>query len=71
MSRKYPGRDQHDIYSIMVWADIMVNRRTSLHVLQSGTVSVTLYIAILLSHVRIFRADVVTLCSGLITRPVT
>ncbi|GFX25827.1 katanin p60 ATPase-containing subunit A1 [Trichonephila clavipes] len=52
-------KDRHPTYSIMVWAGIMINGRTRLHVVANGTMTGQRYIdEVLLPHVRIFRGTV-------------
>ncbi|GFT95152.1 hypothetical protein TNCV_2731401 [Trichonephila clavipes] len=44
-SRKYPGKkDRYPTCSIMVWAGIMINGRTRLHVVANGTMTGQRYI---------------------------
>ncbi|GFV41148.1 transposable element Tcb1 transposase [Trichonephila clavipes] len=51
--------DRYPTYSIMVWAGIMINGRTRLHVVANGTMTGQRYIdEILLPHVRLFRGAV-------------
>ncbi|GFT28181.1 transposable element Tcb2 transposase [Trichonephila clavipes] len=58
-SRKYPGKDRYPTCSIMVWAGIMINGRTRLHVVANGTMTGQRYIdEVLLPHVRLFRGAV-------------
>ncbi|GFV74052.1 transposable element Tcb1 transposase [Trichonephila clavipes] len=48
-------KDRYSTCSIMVWAGIMINGRTRLHVVAKGTMTVQRYIdEVLLSHVRLF-----------------
>ncbi|GFV25260.1 hypothetical protein TNCV_4401201, partial [Trichonephila clavipes] len=58
--KKYPGKaDRCPIRSIMVWAGIMINGRTRLHVVMNGTMTGQRYIdEILLPPVRLFRGAV-------------
>ncbi|GFV64961.1 transposable element Tcb2 transposase, partial [Trichonephila clavipes] len=52
-------KDRYPTCSIMVWAGIMINGRTRLHVVANGTVTGQLYIdEVLLPHVRLFRGAV-------------
>ncbi|GFT83060.1 transposable element Tcb1 transposase [Trichonephila clavipes] len=52
-------KDRYPTYSIMVWAGIMINGRTRLHVVANGTVTGQRYIdEVLLPHVRLFRGAV-------------
>ncbi|GFW55066.1 transposable element Tcb2 transposase [Trichonephila clavipes] len=52
-------KDQYPTCSIMVWAGIMINGRTRLHVVASGTMTGQRYIdEVLLPHVRLFRGAV-------------
>ncbi|GFV12641.1 transposable element Tcb2 transposase [Trichonephila clavipes] len=54
-SRKYPEKDRYPTCSIMVWAGIMINGRTRLHVVANGTMTGHRYIdEVLLPHVRLF-----------------
>ncbi|GFY25638.1 transposable element Tcb2 transposase [Trichonephila clavipes] len=49
-------KDRYPTCSIMVWAGIMINGRTRLHVVANGTMTVQRYIdEVLLPHVRLFR----------------
>ncbi|GFW66992.1 transposable element Tcb1 transposase [Trichonephila clavipes] len=49
-------KDRYPTCSIMVWAGIMINGRTRLHVVANGTMTGQRYIdKVLLSHVRLFR----------------
>ncbi|GFW37574.1 retrovirus-related Pol polyprotein from transposon TNT 1-94 [Trichonephila clavipes] len=58
-SRKYPGKDRYPTCSIMVWAGIMINGHTRLHVVANGTMTGQRYIdEVLLPHVRLFRGAV-------------
>ncbi|GFW70206.1 transposable element Tcb2 transposase [Trichonephila clavipes] len=58
-SRKYPGKDRYPTCSTMVWAGIMINGRTRLHVFANGTMTGQRYIdEVLLPHVRLFRGAV-------------
>ncbi|GFV22488.1 transposable element Tcb2 transposase, partial [Trichonephila clavipes] len=51
--------DRYPTCSIMVWAAIMINDRTRLHVVANGTVTGQRYIdEVLLPHVRLFRVAV-------------
>ncbi|GFV40898.1 transposable element Tcb2 transposase [Trichonephila clavipes] len=51
--------DRYPTYSIMVWAGIMINGRTRLHVVANGTMTGQRYIdEVLLPHVRLFRGAV-------------
>ncbi|GFT71974.1 transposable element Tc3 transposase [Trichonephila clavipes] len=51
--------DRYPTCSIMVWAGIMINGRTSLHVVANGTMTGQRYIdEVLLPHVRLFRGAV-------------
>ncbi|GFV62014.1 transposable element Tcb2 transposase [Trichonephila clavipes] len=53
-------KDRYPTCSIMVWAGIMINGRTRLHVVANGTMTGQRYIdEVLLSHVRLFRGAVV------------
>ncbi|GFX58422.1 transposable element Tcb2 transposase [Trichonephila clavipes] len=53
------GRDRYPTCSIMVWAVIMINGRTRLHVVANGTMTCQRYIdEVLLPHVRLFRGAV-------------
>ncbi|GFU94483.1 dna-mediated transposase [Trichonephila clavipes] len=52
-------KDRYPICSIMVWAGIMINGRTRLHVVANGTMTGQRYIdEVLLPHVRLFRSAV-------------
>ncbi|GFV22196.1 transposable element Tcb1 transposase [Trichonephila clavipes] len=52
-------KDLYPTCSIMVWAGIMINGRTRLHVVSNGTMTGQRYIdEILLPHVRLFRGAV-------------
>ncbi|GFT07111.1 transposable element Tcb2 transposase [Trichonephila clavipes] len=52
-------KDRYPTCSIMVWAGIMINRRTRLHVVANGTMTGQRYIdEFLLPHVRLFRGAV-------------
>ncbi|GFX39748.1 transposable element Tcb2 transposase [Trichonephila clavipes] len=52
-------KDQYPTCSIMVWAGIMINGRTRLHVVANGTMTGQRYIdEVLLPHVRLFRGAV-------------
>ncbi|GFU77180.1 transposable element Tcb2 transposase [Trichonephila clavipes] len=52
-------KDRYPTCSIMVWAGIMINGRTRLHVVANGTMTGQRYIdEVLLSHVRLFRGAV-------------
>ncbi|GFU30145.1 tigger transposable element-derived protein 6 [Trichonephila clavipes] len=49
-------KDQYPTCSIMVWAGIMINGRTRLHLVANGTMTGQRYIdEVLLPHVRLFR----------------
>ncbi|GFW55985.1 transposable element Tcb1 transposase [Trichonephila clavipes] len=51
--------DRYPTGSIMVWAGIMINGRTHLHVVANGTMTSQRYIdEVLLPHVRLFRGAV-------------
>ncbi|GFU26736.1 transposable element Tcb2 transposase [Trichonephila clavipes] len=51
-------KDRYPTCSIMVWADIMINGRTRLHVVANGTMTGQRYIdEVLLPRVRLFRGD--------------
>ncbi|GFV09953.1 transposable element Tcb2 transposase [Trichonephila clavipes] len=51
--------DRYPTCSIMVWAGIMINGRTCLHVVANGTMTGQRYIdEVLLPHVRLFRGAV-------------
>ncbi|GFV60116.1 transposable element Tcb2 transposase [Trichonephila clavipes] len=52
-------KDRYATCSIMVWAGIMINGRTRLHVVANGTMTGQRYIdEVLLPHVRLFRGAV-------------
>ncbi|GFW70977.1 transposable element Tcb2 transposase [Trichonephila clavipes] len=52
-------KDRYPTCSIMVWAGIMINGRTRLHVVANGTMTGQRYIAeVLLPHVHLFRGAV-------------
>ena len=52
-------RDRYPTCSVMVWAGIMINGRTRLHVVANGTMTGQRYIdEVLLPHVRLFRGAV-------------
>ncbi|GFV58492.1 transposable element Tcb1 transposase [Trichonephila clavipes] len=52
-------KDRYPTCSIMVWAGIMINGRTRLHVVANGTLAGQRYIdEVLLPHVRLFRGAV-------------
>ncbi|GFU87201.1 transposable element Tcb2 transposase [Trichonephila clavipes] len=52
-------KDRYPTCSIMVWASIMINDRTRLHVVANGTMTGQRYIdEVLLPHVRLFRGVV-------------
>ncbi|GFU72756.1 transposable element Tcb2 transposase [Trichonephila clavipes] len=52
-------KDRYPTCSIMVWASIMINGRTLLHVVAKGTLTGQRYIdEVLLPHVRLFRGAV-------------
>ncbi|GFT55700.1 hypothetical protein TNCV_1424401 [Trichonephila clavipes] len=52
-------KDRYPTCSIMVWAGIMINGRTQLHVVANGTKTGQRYIdEVLLPHVRLFRGAV-------------
>ncbi|GFW15719.1 transposable element Tcb2 transposase [Trichonephila clavipes] len=52
-------KDRYPTCSIMVWAGIMINGRTRLHVVSNGTMTGQRYIdEVLLPHVRLFRGAV-------------
>ncbi|GFW66447.1 transposable element Tcb2 transposase [Trichonephila clavipes] len=54
-------KDRYPTCSIMVWAGIMINGRTRLHVVANGTMTGQRYIdEVLLPHVRLFRGAVAT-----------
>ncbi|GFT73352.1 transposable element Tcb2 transposase [Trichonephila clavipes] len=63
-SRKYrpeniQEKDRYPTCSIIVWAGIMINGRTRLHVVANGTMTGQRYIdEVLLPHVRLFRGAV-------------
>ncbi|GFU99201.1 DDE_3 domain-containing protein, partial [Trichonephila clavipes] len=49
-------KDRYPTCSIMVWAGIMINGRTRLHVVENGTMTSQRYIdVVLLPHVHLFR----------------
>ncbi|GFV04634.1 transposable element Tc3 transposase [Trichonephila clavipes] len=51
--------DRYPTRSIMVWAGIMINGRTRLHVVANGTMTGQRYIdEVLLPHVRLFRGAI-------------
>ncbi|GFW41353.1 transposable element Tcb1 transposase [Trichonephila clavipes] len=53
------SNDRYPTCSIMVWAGIMINGRTRLHVVANGTMTGQRYIdEVLLPHVRLFRGAV-------------
>ncbi|GFV39510.1 transposable element Tcb1 transposase [Trichonephila clavipes] len=53
------AKDRYPTCSIMVWAGIMINGRTRLHVVANGTMTGQRYIdEVLLPHVRLFRGAV-------------
>ncbi|GFV88828.1 transposable element Tcb2 transposase [Trichonephila clavipes] len=53
------NKDRYPTCSIMVWAGIMINGRTRLHVVANGTMMGQRYIdEVLLPHVRLFRGAV-------------
>ncbi|GFW41273.1 transposable element Tcb2 transposase [Trichonephila clavipes] len=55
----FQEKDRYPTCSIMVWAGIMINGRTRLHVVANGTMKVKRYIdEVLLPHVRLFRGAV-------------
>ncbi|GFT54271.1 transposable element Tcb1 transposase [Trichonephila clavipes] len=52
-------KDRYPTCSIMVWAGIMINGRTRLHVVANGTMTGQRYIdEVLFPHVRLFRGAV-------------
>ncbi|GFV06226.1 transposable element Tcb1 transposase [Trichonephila clavipes] len=52
-------KDRYPTCSIMVWAGLMINGRTRLHVVANGTMTGQRYIdEVLLPHVRLFRGAV-------------
>ncbi|GFV21267.1 transposable element Tcb2 transposase [Trichonephila clavipes] len=52
-------KDRYPTCSIMVWAGIMINGRTRLHVVANGTMTSQRYIVeVILPHVRLFRGAV-------------
>ncbi|GFU21913.1 transposable element Tcb1 transposase [Trichonephila clavipes] len=52
-------KDRYPTCSIMVWAGIMINGRTRIHVVENGTMTGQRYIdEVLLPHVRLFRGAV-------------
>ncbi|GFV56637.1 transposable element Tcb2 transposase [Trichonephila clavipes] len=52
-------KDRYPTCSIMVWAGIMINGRTRLHVVANGTMTGQRYVdEVLLPHVRLFRGAV-------------
>ncbi|GFV91927.1 uncharacterized protein TNCV_2975981 [Trichonephila clavipes] len=52
-------KDRYPNFSIMVWAGIMINGRTRLHVVANGTMTGQRYIdEVLFPHVRLFRGAV-------------
>ncbi|GFV56528.1 transposable element Tcb2 transposase [Trichonephila clavipes] len=52
-------KDRYPTCSIMVWAGIMINGRSHLHVVANGTLTRQRYIdEVLLPHVRLFRGAV-------------
>ncbi|GFW49848.1 transposable element Tc1 transposase [Trichonephila clavipes] len=52
-------KDRYPTCSVMVWAGIMINGRTRLHVVTNGTMTGQRYIdEVLLPHVRLFRGAV-------------
>ncbi|GFV87273.1 transposable element Tcb2 transposase [Trichonephila clavipes] len=51
-------KDRYPTCSIMVWAGIMINGRTRLHVVANGTMTGQRYIHEVLPHVRLFRGAV-------------
>ncbi|GFV63182.1 transposable element Tcb2 transposase [Trichonephila clavipes] len=54
-----PDKGRYPTCSIMVWASIMINGRTRLHVVANGTMTGQRCIdEVLLPHVRLFRGDV-------------
>ncbi|GFX64804.1 transposable element Tcb1 transposase [Trichonephila clavipes] len=55
----FQEKDRYPTCSIMVWAGIMINSRTRLHVVANGTMTGQRYIdEVLLPHVRLFRGAV-------------
>ncbi|GFW61900.1 transposable element Tcb2 transposase [Trichonephila clavipes] len=61
-------KDRYPTCSIMVWAGIMINGRTRLHVVANGTMTGQRYIDKVLLHVRLFRGAVGCLDSESIPR---
>ncbi|GFX59598.1 transposable element Tcb2 transposase [Trichonephila clavipes] len=58
-SENIQEKDRYPTCSIMVWAGIMINGRTCLHVVANGTMTGQRYIdEVLLPHVRLFRGAV-------------
>ncbi|GFX18690.1 transposable element Tcb2 transposase [Trichonephila clavipes] len=58
-SKNIQEKDRYPTCSIMVWAGIMINYRTRLHVVANGTMTGQRYIdEVLLPHVRLFRGAV-------------
>ncbi|GFS93056.1 transposable element Tcb2 transposase [Trichonephila clavipes] len=58
-SENIQEKDRYPTCSIMVWAGIMINGRTRLHVVTNGTMMGQRYIdEVLLPHVRLFRGAV-------------
>ncbi|GFU42457.1 transposable element Tcb2 transposase [Trichonephila clavipes] len=58
-SENIQEKDRYPTYSIMVWAGIMINGRTRLHVVAKGTMTGQRYIdEVLIPHVRLFRGAV-------------
>ncbi|GFS71141.1 transposable element Tcb1 transposase [Trichonephila clavipes] len=58
-SENIQKKDRYPTCSIMVWAGIMINGRTRLHVVANGTMTGQRYIdEVLLPHVRLFRGAV-------------
>ncbi|GFU13578.1 transposable element Tcb1 transposase [Trichonephila clavipes] len=58
-SENIQKKDRYPTCSIMVWAGIMINGRTRLHVVANGTMTGQRYIdEVLIPHVRLFRGDV-------------
>ncbi|GFV54990.1 transposable element Tcb1 transposase [Trichonephila clavipes] len=58
-SENIQEKDRYPTCSIMVWAGIMINGRTRLHVVPNGTTTGKRYIdEVLLPHVRLFRGAV-------------
>ncbi|GFS74563.1 transposable element Tcb2 transposase [Trichonephila clavipes] len=52
-------KDRYPTCSVMVWAGIMINGRTRLHVVANGTMTGQRYIdEVLLPHVRLFRGAI-------------